>query len=800
MSFELTPLQEASKEHILKVFQSESKSPPTRYLLADEVGLGKTKIAAGVICGMEENHRENKTPFVVYYICGNQRVTRQNTKKLLDDCDGIPTKADRFTMQLQHVDDYKKVFKMEANKHQSKVKKNIIILPLTPAITFTSLNSDFHEGEYDTLSKRYRKEGEVSLEEGKEALFEKFEKLRDRAFKEMLDLLPPNLIILDEFQNYNSLLEDYLKESPKYSRFPAMMCKAPCLLLSATPFQVKSQEVDKLEMLGTLSDDITSKETTEEEEHDGLLLSDTLKTTEQSFRGIYQFVVGKTFDNPNREELYNHFLCRTERSMFMEEEMTQEQLPTSAQGATHSYYNKELMEKTRKGTHYHQEKGKAGYQNWIKIAPSPLNFATRYSGLKKYGGADDSFLSKSPNTNVDETLNALKTGLEIAPDSHGGFAMLKERVLPEGVEHLLWIPPTLFSLPDEYKTEENPFWKHRNYTKTLVFCTYRMSTASTAYFMCQKQQKALEEFEGLVTPLKGSFSEDEKYYDEIWKNIPKQLSHHVGPLKEYVEQVVFKKNEGLVKNLTGIHNSLWGKYRYARMGGLKQVVEEYLTLIQKEEMFPLPTVDDPSEILLFRGQEKSGEYSSVEKLVFAERFTKEKEQLGGVTSHKGHEKNLQALFNAPFYPFMLSATATAQEGLDFHNYCHGMMHFSMPKSPVEFIQREGRMDRYRSHLVRKRLALLFPEIEDSMNTLFKRAEGYESGSPLFPNWHVSRKLIEKKNKTKEIPLFFRQVWAIANSKEGVYYEKLQQAVKEYATFLGSEIQEDRESFCPYLRK
>ena len=49
------------------------------------------------------------------------------------------------------------------------------------------------------------------------------------------------------------------------------------------------------------------------------------------------------------------------------------------------------------------------------------------------------------------------------------------------------------------------------------------------------------------------------------------------------------------------------------------------------------------------------------------------------------------------------------KGLDFHNYCHQIVHWSVPKTPIAFEQRESRIDRYMSHLVRKRLALRYPK-------------------------------------------------------------------------------------------
>ena len=65
---------------------------------------------------------------------------------------------------------------------------------------------------------------------------------------------------------------------------------------------------------------------------------------------------------------------------------------------------------------------------------------------------------------------------------------------------------------------------------------------------------------------------------------------------------------------------------------------------------------------------------------------------------------LRSAFNSPFLPFVLSSTSIGQEGLDFHWYCHAIVHWNLPGSPVDFEQRDGRIHRYRNHAVRRNLA------------------------------------------------------------------------------------------------
>jgi hypothetical protein len=85
---------------------------------------------------------------------------------------------------------------------------------------------------------------------------------------------------------------------------------------------------------------------------------------------------------------------------------------------------------------------------------------------------------------------------------------------------------------------------------------------------------------------------------------------------------------------------------------------------------------------------------------FAARFGRER------TSEKVEqtESGIRDAFNSPFWPFVLATTSVGQEGLDFHNYCHAVVHWNLPTNPVDLEQREGRVHRYKGHAVRKNVA------------------------------------------------------------------------------------------------
>ena len=74
-------------------------------------------------------------------------------------------------------------------------------------------------------------------------------------------------------------------------------------------------------------------------------------------------------------------------------------------------------------------------------------------------------------------------------------------------------------------------------------------------------------------------------------------------------------------------------------------------------------------------------------------------------------KSVLRAFNSPFWPFVLTSTSIGQEGLDFHLWCHAVVHWNLPYNPVDLEQREGRVHRYKGHAVRRNIAsTLGPEL------------------------------------------------------------------------------------------
>lgn len=79
-SHRLAAFQRAAVDHIVARLKDTQGS--RRFLLADEVGLGKTIVARDVIDRLAASRRGR--PFTVVYLCSNAEISEQNRRKLAD--------------------------------------------------------------------------------------------------------------------------------------------------------------------------------------------------------------------------------------------------------------------------------------------------------------------------------------------------------------------------------------------------------------------------------------------------------------------------------------------------------------------------------------------------------------------------------------------------------------------------------------------------------------------------------------------------------------------------------------------
>ena len=84
------------------------KDSSHRFLVADEVGLGKTLVARGVVAKTIDHLWDDNERIDIVYICSNVNIARQNIRRLGIGADTNVMKADRLTMLPASLRDLKK--------------------------------------------------------------------------------------------------------------------------------------------------------------------------------------------------------------------------------------------------------------------------------------------------------------------------------------------------------------------------------------------------------------------------------------------------------------------------------------------------------------------------------------------------------------------------------------------------------------------------------------------------------------------------------------------------------------------
>lgn len=153
--------------------------------------------------------------------------------------------------------------------------------------------------------------------------------------------------------------------------------------------------------------------------------------------------------------------------------------------------------------------------------------------------------------------------------------------------------------------------------------------------------------------------------------------------------------------------------RYCADGNLQSVLDEYV--FQLRSQHPKSTLttkqlwdiaEEMKRALSLTAATLRVKYPDEEdrSLAMGTRFAV---RYGGGRTENGvaqRTPDVRAAFNSPFWPFVLTTTSVGQEGIDFHWWCHSVMHWNVPGNPVDFEQREGRVHRYMGHAVRKNVA------------------------------------------------------------------------------------------------
>lgn len=248
---------------------------------------------------------------------------------------------------------------------------------------------------------------------------------------------------------------------------------------------------------------------------------------------------------------------------------------------------------------------------------------------------------------------------------------------------------------------------------------------------------------------------------------------------------------------------------YSADGGIQMVLDEYVHCLKESLGLFNGNADDEAEeisehildvlglktsslgvdhIKWGRGSPKIFVENFEMRARFAQRFGQGKERIED-GSEESRDYRVRAAFNSPFWPFVIATTSVGQEGLDFHTYCHVIVHWNLPSNPVDFEQREGRIHRYKGHAIRKNLAIKYWDMiknmtfKDAFEKMFEIAkeESQERYSDIIPYWVLP---VDDGVKIE------RHILALPLSVDSCRYRELKRALTIYRMVFGQNRQSD----------
>lgn len=169
----------------------------------------------------------------------------------------------------------------------------------------------------------------------------------------------------------------------------------------------------------------------------------------------------------------------------------------------------------------------------------------------------------------------------------------------------------------------------------------------------------------------------------------------------------------LIDQIYGHDQPYWKSVlRYCVDGNLQSVLDEYCFQLKLElagsgvDAIALRQITDRAvEALTLRTSRYNARATDAEfaRIPITVRFALRYGSAVG-DSESVRAPEVRNAFNSPFWPFVLASTSVGQEGIDFHWWSHSVVHWNLPSNPVDFEQREGRVNRFGGHAVRKNVA------------------------------------------------------------------------------------------------
>ena len=548
MKREAKDFQKATADRIAEIFRQGKQC---RVLLADEVGLGKTVMAREVIDRVRDIRKSKYDDmYRVIYVCSNMSIVNQNIESLgIEKCMNIS--ESRLSMQHLKLAEYMKNLNgyRKDGLYDEENPMPELLIPLTPGTSFYQTNGqgtvseramlyvmiceivDIPQGKLrealrcnvnpsnwddhiNSMSLRIRNVGDSYLKETQDSLkkingfYQCIQDLKNccdgynllniysvigrlrQIFAELsLNELEPDLVIMDEFQRFSSLLKN--DKDPDSEQ--AMISKkffgdldkdnSPLiLLLSATPYKPYTT----LEELNAESSD------TQYEDFIDLmdfLFRNNENTGSHSFNKIWEdysrelcHLTSDTIDvliarKTDAENKMYEAMCRTERlNDGLIEDRSQEIEIDEGDVLSYAQMQRVLADCKEKVAKNDSIKFNSFSVpvDYVKSAPYLLSFMENYK-LKKnieqlYDGVKE--LPISTHAQVLVLKNEWVYKYQQIPCNNARLKLLSNELFGQNhAERLLWVPTS----HPYYKTpESNVFEKNKDFSKILVFSAWEM--------------------------------------------------------------------------------------------------------------------------------------------------------------------------------------------------------------------------------------------------------------------------------------------------------------------------------------
>lgn len=546
---ELKDFQRATVNRCFDLFISGQK----RVLVADEVGLGKTLIAKGLIARLANYHEAHGDDlFKVLYICSNASIATQNLRKLKIH-DGVTVDGVSDTrLSMQHL-------KIMEQENDPEIQAGYVqLIPLTPAtsfsikrgfgnaseraLIFTILKSmpEFSEQAVslfyffqrdaikqfawcaNLMEKRVEacnletngfylaqltSEVRTALEENGR-LFESIlhedpvciPELRVLFAQISIKRLDPDLVIMDEFQRFRTLITaDEHSETGMLAHAFLSETNANTLLLSATPYKLyqtleeaaeEGADQHYREFFDLMHFLFIEPERQRSFDKTWMAFSETIREMPEDFASLMQV-------KDEAEQTMYEGMCRTERLLIegagdiIDDSLSHEAI-TVTDADVRSYLAAEtLADDLRIPVEY------------VKSCPYVLSFMERYK-FKAEVVKRKPYLSMQAKKYLFINEDNLRNYRPV-PSNNARLTALMNVSLEPGAEKLLWIPP---SIP-YYKTK-SVFNDFPNFSKVLVFSAWEMvprMLACMVSYECERRTVGRLYREAVDKRNKGYFAE-----------------------------------------------------------------------------------------------------------------------------------------------------------------------------------------------------------------------------------------------------------------------------------------------------